>query len=473
MKRTSILVAILTLGVTWGRTLRAGEIPLGTWNAPPTWAAAGAASGASDSSRMSAAARADSIDALDAVPTPPLVFTGIAPCRVADTRDSGFPPGYGPPSMPSSAPRDFTLAGRCDIPSSAQAVSVNFTVTNTLGAGFLLVFPAGGAAASVSTLNYLAGQTVANAAVVPLGTGGALTAVAGVSGFDLLVDVNGYYAPSTGGSRTLLVGPVGTAAQNGAALLAALAGITTASATNPWLVKVEPGVYDVGTTPLTMKPYVDLEGSGEGVTRLLGSTSAGSPSTGTVVGSSNAELRFLTVESAGANVHAAIFCSGSFRLTHVTAAATGGSFPIAVYNSGGSSVLTAVTISSSGGYAYGFYNVFGSPTLVDARVTSGQTAVFNDRGNVTIRGSVLSGGSTGLFASTDAGSPGSFLSTVEGSKVFGGSNSISAASASGSTMTVLVGTSQLAGGPVTGSGTVRCVGVYDASFNSPGYTTCP
>lgn len=473
MKRTSTLIAILALGVGWGQTLPAVEVPIGTWNAPPTWAAPGASGAASDSIRTPVPAREEPIDVLAAVPTLPLVFTGVTPCRVADTRDGGFPPGYGPPSMPSSAPRDFTMTGRCGIPSSAQAVSVNFTVTNTLGAGFLLVFPAGGAAASVSTLNYLAGQTVANAAVVPLGTGGALTAVAGVSGFDLLIDVNGYYAPGTGGSRTVLVGPVGTAEQNGAALLAALAGITTASATNPWLVKVEPGIYDVGTTPLTMKPYVDIEGSGEGTTTLLGITSGSSPGTGTVVGSSNAELRFLTVQSAGANVHVAVFTSGSVRLTHVTATATGGNVPISVYNINGSSVLTSVTISSSGGYSSGFYNVFGSPTLVDASVTSGQTAVFNDRGNLTIRGSVLSGGSTGLVASTDSGSPGSFLATVEGSKVFGGSNSISAASAAGSTMTVLVGASQLAGGSVTGSGTVRCVGVYDASFNSPGYTVCP
>jgi hypothetical protein len=43
-------------------------------------------------------------------------------------------------------------------------------------------------------LNYLAGQTVANAAVVPLGTGGGVTVVAGVSGTDLVIDTNGYYS---------------------------------------------------------------------------------------------------------------------------------------------------------------------------------------------------------------------------------------------------------------------------------------
>jgi hypothetical protein len=47
----------------------------------------------------------------------------------------------------------------------------------------------------VSTLNYLAGETVANAALAPLGPGG-LTVLAGVSGADLILDVNGYLAAS-------------------------------------------------------------------------------------------------------------------------------------------------------------------------------------------------------------------------------------------------------------------------------------
>jgi hypothetical protein len=45
-------------------------------------------------------------------------------------------------------------------------------------------------------LNYPAGQTVANAAIVPTGTGGGITVVAGVSGTQLIVDINGYYAAS-------------------------------------------------------------------------------------------------------------------------------------------------------------------------------------------------------------------------------------------------------------------------------------
>jgi|ERR1035437_4627330 hypothetical protein len=60
-----------------------------------------------------------------------------------------------------SMPRDFEIAGQCGIPASAQAVSFNFTVTNTSGPGFLLVFPQGGAQPNASTLDYVANQTVA------------------------------------------------------------------------------------------------------------------------------------------------------------------------------------------------------------------------------------------------------------------------------------------------------------------------
>jgi hypothetical protein len=125
--------------------------------------------------------------------------------------------------------------------------------------------------------------------------------------------------------RTVVVRPVGTAAQNGTALLAALAGITTASGANPWLLKVEPGNYDLGTTSLVMKPFVDIEGSGEGVTKVTG---LGRPTNdaATVHAVTDTELRFLTVESRGGAAYAkALFVDGGApRIKNVTASAFGG-----------------------------------------------------------------------------------------------------------------------------------------------------
>jgi hypothetical protein len=141
--------------------------------------------------------------------TSPLPFIGLTPCRIADTRTTtmpNFPAGYGPPALAGGAPRNFTLTGQCGIPSSAAAVSLNVTVTNTQGPGFILIYPQGGAQPSVSTLNYVAGQTIANAAVVPLGTGGGVTVIAGVSGTDLILDTNGYYAPAGVGTFNTFLG---------------------------------------------------------------------------------------------------------------------------------------------------------------------------------------------------------------------------------------------------------------------------
>jgi len=51
----------------------------------------------------------------------------------------------------------------------------------------------------------------------------------------------------------------------------ALDSITDASAANPYLVTIMPGIYDLGTDYLYMKEFVDIEGSGQGNTILTGS----------------------------------------------------------------------------------------------------------------------------------------------------------------------------------------------------------
>jgi hypothetical protein len=149
--------------------------------------------------------------------------------------------------------------------------------------------------------------------------------------------------------RSVVVSPVGAPAANGAALLAALASITTASASNPWLLKIEPGIYDVGAASLVMKPFVDVEGSGETVTRITGAGSASS-SVGTVQGADNAELRFLSVESVGGAFATALLLDGvSTSLGRVTALATGGateSRGIGISNAA-SPLLRDVTASAS------------------------------------------------------------------------------------------------------------------------------
>lgn len=123
-----------------------------------------------------------------------IAFVGVDPCRIVDTR--GPTGAYGAPALVAGVPRNFDLNdGPCTgIPPGVEAYSLNITVTNTAGPGFILIYPQGGSQPLVSTLNYVAGQTIANAAIVPAGTGGGVTVVAGVSGTDLIIDINGYFS---------------------------------------------------------------------------------------------------------------------------------------------------------------------------------------------------------------------------------------------------------------------------------------
>ncbi len=135
-----------------------------------------------------------------------LAFYPLTPCRVADTRKSTFPQGLGSPHLSGGVARDFPVlnASSCNIPSSAQAYSLNFTAVPypALGdpLGYLEVWPTGLKPASpVSTLNNLTGTIVANAAIVPAGTGGEITVYAS-NDTDLVADIDGYFAaPGSGG----------------------------------------------------------------------------------------------------------------------------------------------------------------------------------------------------------------------------------------------------------------------------------
>ena len=96
------------------------------------------------------------------------------------------------------------------------------------------------------------------------------------------------------GVTTVFVSPVegGTEADNGDALRDALMSITGSGPSNPFLVKVEPGLYDLGSTSLTMKNSVDIEGSGKSITKLIFSLTNNSA----IFAANDTELRSLTVD---------------------------------------------------------------------------------------------------------------------------------------------------------------------------------
>jgi hypothetical protein len=120
-------------------------------------------------------------------------FYTVAPCRAVDTRNAAGP--WGGPALAANSDRTFALGGRCGIPTSAKAASVNVTVLQATSAGDLRLYPAGTGMANSSAINYSAGQTRANNATAPLGTSGGVVVRCDQSqgSVQAIIDVNGYY----------------------------------------------------------------------------------------------------------------------------------------------------------------------------------------------------------------------------------------------------------------------------------------
>ncbi len=123
----------------------------------------------------------------------PLAFYTLIPCRVADTRQGGAP--FGGPSLIAGETRSFPLpSSSCSIPSSAQAYSLNITAVPQNTLGYLTTWPTGQPQPLVSTLNAPTGAITANAAIVPAGTNGSISAYV-TDPADLIIDIDGYFAP--------------------------------------------------------------------------------------------------------------------------------------------------------------------------------------------------------------------------------------------------------------------------------------
>lgn len=209
--------------------------------------------------------------------------------------------------------------------------------------------------------------------------------------------------------RTVIVSPVGTNAQNGQALLNALSSIKDASASKPYLLYIEPETYDLGNRTLQMKPFVDIQGSGELNTTITSNVTSDDGSAGTVEGADNAEMRFLTVQNPGTNSEVGFRISilndsGSPQFTHVRAETSGGDtgFHIGVSNTGNARpTMTNVTASASGnGDNVGVQISGGSTTMTDSTATASggrniDMAVQIITGSVAIRQSQLSATGTG------------------------------------------------------------------------------
>lgn len=211
------------------------------------------------------------------------------------------------------------------------------------------------------------------------------------------------WAPGATHTRTILVSPADSPATSGARLLAAVAAASDSSAERPYLIKIEPGIYDLGFSTLQMRSYVDIEGSGQGVTIIRGERQTDDV-TGLVNAASNTELRQLSIE----------VTEGS------------GAFAVGISNNNASPRITDVTIRTDGATSYGIVSRSGAgPRIERVTISATGATVFAagvahfDGGTPTIVDSTLRGETTGTGGAAGLYIVGSPAMTVQGGRLEG------------------------------------------------------
>ncbi len=173
---------------------------------------------------------------------------------------------------------------------------------------------------------------------------------------------------------------VATSRADFTSLSAALASIHDASATNPYVVEIAPGVY-TETNSIELVDHVDIEGSGQDATVLTCACASDAQSRATVeAGQITAEIRDLAIVNTGTGPHAfstAVALTGgdasTISLSRVTVEATGADYCTGIYNAAESHLRDVTTAAADCGYrnvglaVVGFES--GTPRLEDIVIT--------------------------------------------------------------------------------------------------------
>jgi hypothetical protein len=165
------------------------------------------------------------------------LFNTLSPSRVLGTLQSGSPIG---PNTAVSVP----VAADTGVPADATAVVVNLTAAGGTDASFLSAYGTGTSQPTVSNLDFVAGQTVANRATVPMGTNGDIEVYNHTGTVNVDVDVNGYYTGAGGtGSAFVPITPqrlVDTRTSTGGTSIAPATNVTAIPGNAPGYLTVYP-----------------------------------------------------------------------------------------------------------------------------------------------------------------------------------------------------------------------------------------
>ena len=309
------------------------------------------------------------------------------------------------------------------IPVGATGVIMNVTAVSPTSAGFLSIRPgdATGVPATAG-LNFAPGDVVPNAVTVAIPTTGANPGqidihYGGAPGntMHVVIDIVGYTTSTglidlvnrvTALETSGVAGPKGDKGDKGdpgaaavdpaqvvwvaksgdntfQKLSLALASIADAGELKPYVIRIAPGIY-IETSPVALKSFVDVEGSGQGTTTIECACSSDDWDASAAVMSATAitaEIRHLTINNTGGGndvsfgLYTNSVTNGSFSMDNVTATATGGShFNYGVHNVSSSFSMNNVTATGTGGSnSGGVYNQSSSPSMnnVSATATGG------------------------------------------------------------------------------------------------------
>jgi hypothetical protein len=306
-----------------------------------------------------------------------LKYFTVPGCVAVDTRAAGG-------AFAAGASRTYTVTGSgsfssqggsstgCGVPAMSnsvaqvQAVNLNVIAILPTSNGFFYLSPTDHSS-TVSLLNFASGSVTSTNVVVPVNQNpsisGDIQVTYAIAGGHLLVAVTGYYASP---QQTVNVHPVpgdptasGTALLNAFSNLAALTGSIAPSSTRQYLVQLDPGIYDVGTTPLNLLSYVDLAGSGRRDATIIRGTGYGvSLNDGTLVAN----------QVTGFELH-------DFSIQTTVTSGSNDAIGLWIGKSGCAvrRVNANITSTSSSGAAIGFRSTDTSDTLEDvaASVTGG------------------------------------------------------------------------------------------------------
>src|SRR5204863_409455 len=130
-------------------------------------------------------------------PPPPMTnlkYVAVSPTRLLDTRNGT---GTGSGKLQAGSTIGLQVTGSV-VPSGANAVVLNLTATLPDGPGYVTAWPTGQIQPPTSSLNVsAAGETAANAAVVPIGQGGQVDLFS-FGRTHLVADVTGYFTGAGG-----------------------------------------------------------------------------------------------------------------------------------------------------------------------------------------------------------------------------------------------------------------------------------